>query len=169
MNNQIIQEISNLKRQYKNNNNTYEIYYLTQEDGNQITEEYFLKKLKNVINQKWDVKIVDNKKYIQRDLILSIDTTGEMECITRKMLKYKHIDNIKINLFNERKINCNNFSGSNQYDNVYKQKKMIFTKDGYQIILTIKVDLEKVTTYEIKIVFQSKLDERKLDMLFKML
>ena len=169
MNNQIIQEISNLKRQYLNNNNTYEIYYLTQEDGNQITEEYFLKKLKNVINQKWDVKIVDNKKYIQRDLTLSIDTTGEMECITRKMLKYKHIDNVKINLFNERKINCDNFSGSNQYDKVYKQKKMIFTKDGYQLILTIKVDLEKVTTYEIKIVFQSNLDERKLDMLFKML
>jgi len=169
MNNSIIREISNLKRQYNNNNNTYEIYYLTQEDGNQITEEYFLKKLKNVINQKWDVKIVDNKKYIQRDLTLSIDTTGEMECITRKMLKYKHIDNVKINLFNERKINCDNFSGSNQYDKVYKQKKMIFTKDGYQIILTIKVDLEKVTTYEIKIVFQSNLDERKLDMLFKIL
>ncbi len=169
MNKSIIQEISNLKRQYKNNNNIYEICYLTQEDGNQITEEYFLKKLKNIINQKWDVKIVDNKKYIKRDLILSIDTTGEMECITRKMLKYKHIDNIKINLFNERKVNSDNFSGSNQYDKVYKQKKMIFTKEGYKIILTIKVDLEKVTTYEIKIVLQSNLDEKKLDTLFKIL
>ena len=79
------------------------------------------------------------------------------------------MEHLKINLFNERKINCDNFSGSNQYDKVYKQKKMVFTKEGYKMILTIKTDLDKVTTYEIKIVFQSKLDERKLDMLFKIL
>ena len=170
MNKSIIQEIRNLKRQYQNNTNTYEISYLTQENGDAITEKYFLKKLKNVINQKWDeVKIIDNKKYIQRDLTLSIDTSGEMECITRKTLQYRHMNHLKINLFNERKINSDNFSGSDEYDKVYKQKKMVFRKDGYETILIIKVDLEKVTTYEIKIVLESRLDERKLDMLFKML
>ena len=170
MNNSIIKEITSLKNQYKDINNTYEIYCLTQESGEEITEEYFLKKLKNVINQKWeDVKIIDNKKYIKRDLTLMIDITGEMKCITRRMLKYKHINNIRINLFNERKIDCDNFSGSNKYDKVYKQKKMVFTKEGYQMILTIKTDLDKITTYEMKIVFKSNVDEKKLDMLFKML
>ena len=170
MNQTIIQEITSLKSQYKNMNNTYEISYLTQECGKEITEEYFLKRLKNIINQKWeDVKIIDNKKYIKNDLTLIIDITGEMRCITSKMLKYKHINNIGIKLFNERIINCDNFSGSNKYDKVYKQKKMVFTKEGYQMILTIKTDLDKVTTYEIKIVFKSNVNEQKLDMLFKML
>ena len=82
MNNSIIQEITNLKRNYNNKNNTYEIIFLNNNEEN--NEKYFFNKLKNVIKQKWDdVKILDNKKYIQKDLILIIDTTGDMECINR--------------------------------------------------------------------------------------
>ena len=164
MNQTIIREITNLKRNYNNDNNTYEINYLD------ITEDNFLNKLKNVFKQVWDsVKIIDNKEYIQRDLTLSIDGTGAMECLSRKMLKYRIFDEVRINLFNERKINTDNFGGSSKYDKVYKQKMMIFTKDEYKMILVIKTDLDKNTTYEIKILFKSRDDEKYLTSLFQIL
>ena len=154
---QIINEITYLKKKYVNNYNTYEINYLN------ITEKTFSEILKKLFHQKWDnVEIIDNKEYIQQGLILGIDTTGNMECISRKILKYKLLNNVRINLFNERKISTINFEGSDKYDKVYKQKKMIFSKNNFNIELIIKINSDKITTYEFKIHFKSIEDEQYL-------
>lgn len=162
----IINEISELKNNYKNNDNSYEIYILKQDNGEIINEQYFQEKLRKIIKYNWDdVKIIDNKKYIKNDLILSINTLGEIKCRKRIMLKYKNLDKFRINLYNERKINSDNFYTDIHYDKTYKQKKIVFSLNGFMIILTIKINeqkKEKITTFEIKIVFKSKEDEKYL-------
>ena len=45
----------------------------------------------------------------------------------------------------------------------------IFKKNDIELILIIKTDDDKNTTYEKKIVFQSSIDERNLEHIFKML
>ena len=164
MNQQIIQEISSLKRNYQNNLNTYEIQYL------EITEEHFMKQMKKVINEKWDdIKITDNKEYINRGMLMNINQSGDIHCESIKMLKYKFIGNVRINLFNKRKINSDNFSGSNKYEQVYKQKKIVFSKNTFELVMNIKTDNDKNTTYEMNIVFKSSTDERMLNDIFKIL
>lgn len=169
----IINSITELKKNYQNSNNFYEVCILKQNNGGPINEQYFQEKLKKIIKYNWnDVKIIDNKKYIKNDLILSINTLGEMKCRRRIMLKYKNIDKFRINLYNEKKINSDNFSGSNQYDKIYKQKKIVFRLNDFMVILTIKINeqnKEKSTIYEMKIVFKSKEDEKYLEEIFKIL
>lgn len=168
----IINSITELKKNYQNSNNSYEIY-IKQDNGKEITEEYFQEKLKKIIKYNWDdTKIIDNKKYIKNDLILSINTLGEMKCRKRIMLKYKNIDKFRINLYNEKKINSDNFYTDIYYDKIYKQKKIVFTLNHFMLILTIKINeqkKEKITTYEMKIVFKSKEDEKYLEKIFKIL
>ena len=157
----IKREISNLKRNYKNINNTYEIIYT-----GKLNEDIFQKKIKDIIKQKWDtIQIINEKVYIKKNLILNIDNTGEMKCISKKILKYKFINDFKINLYNERENNVNNIEGSDNYDDIYKQNRMVFTQNDYNLILLIKTsnDKDKTTTYEIKIQFKSNKDENKLD------
>ena len=170
MNQQIINEISNLKHNYQGKNNTYEIQYL------EMTEEIFMTKLKNITKGKWDsIKIIDNKEYINRGMVMNINQAGDINCINKKMLKYKYIDDsVKINLFNSRKINSDNFSGSTKYEKVYKQKNMVFSKNSFELMMKIKTEedkllKEKITTYEMNIVFKSENDERMLNDIFKLL
>ena len=173
MNQQIINEIITLKNQYNNDNNTYEIQYL------EMTEEIFMNKLKNITQSKWDsIKIIDNKEYINRGMEMNINQAGEINCISKKMLKYKYLDNVKINLFNSRKINSENFNGSTRYERVYKQKNMVFSKGSFELMMKIKTEeaksskdktATKITTYEMNIVFKSGNDERMLNDIFKML
>lgn len=155
----IKREISNLKRNYKNMNNTYEIIYT-----GELNEDIFQNKIKEIIKQKWDtIEIINEKIYIKKNLILKIDNTGEMKCISKKILKYRFVNDIKINLYNERDNNVNNIEGSDYYDDIYKQNRMVFTQNDYNLILLIKTSNDKETTYEIKIQFKSKKDENKLD------
>jgi len=172
MSQQIINEITNLKRNYQNNNNTYEVQYL------EITEEIFMNKLKNITKQKWDsIKITDDKEYNSNGMVLNIDPKGEMKCVNKRMLKYKYINNVRINLFNERPTNSENFNipKTNKYgkydnnDSVYKQKKMVFSKNTFDLMMIIKTDNDKTTTYEMNIVFKSSTDENKLNDIFKIL
>ena len=92
-----------------------------------------------------------------------------MKCVNKKMLKFKYVDNDRINLYNERQINVDNFNSSTQYDDSYKQKTMIFMKNNFKMILAIKTDSDKNTRYEIKIVFKSSEDERELEEYLKIL
>ena len=140
-------------------NNTYEIIYT-----GELNEDIFQNKIKEIIKQKWDtIEIINEKIYIKKNLILKIDNTGEMKCISKKILKYRFVNDIKINLYNERDNNVNNIEGSDYYDDIYKQNRMVFTQNDYNLILLIKTSNDKETTYEIKIQFKSKKDENKLD------
>ena len=174
MNSQIIQEITNLKQNYQNKSNIYEIEYLN------LEEKYFLDTLQKIIKSgNKDVKIIDDKEYINNGMILNIDNNGNMKCIGRRMLKYKYIDTVKINLYNDSKINVDNFPGSDEYQDLYKQKRMIFKINNIDLILTIKTrknpkatkkDEEKtITSYEIRIKFPSLLNEKCLESFSKYL
>jgi len=172
MNSQIIQEIALLKQNYQNHNNTYEINY------SNITKQDFINKLQNIKKHCNNIKIIDNKEYINRDLILTIDMNGNMKCINKRMLKYKVIDNIRIDLFNENQINTDNFGGNNYYQDVYKQKKIIFEKDSFTLSLIMKTrkndsgkkEEDKVfTIYDLKISFKSTVNEKELEKIFSML
>ena len=167
MNQQIINEIRNLKRNYQNNNNIYEIQYL------KITEEIFMNKLKKITRHKWEnITVEDNKEYANNGMTMNINQEGDIVCISKKMLKYKYLDNIKINLFNERKINSDNFGGSNIYEKEYKQKKMVFSKNGFDVVMiikTTKMDKDVVSEYEMNIVFKSGNNEMMLNDIFQLI
>jgi len=175
MNSKIIQEIAYLKNNYKNNTNIYEIEYLN------LDEKYFLDTLQKIIKSgNKNVKIIDDKEYIHNGMILNIDMNGNMICNNRKMLKYKYIDNVKINLYNDRVINVDNFPGSNNYNDLYKQKRMIFNINNIDLILTIKTrknpnpkpkkeEDKTITSYEIRIKMNSSINEKDLEVFTKYL
>lgn len=171
MNTQIIELITELKRNYENKNNTYDIQFLD------LEETYFVNIIKKLLNDGYkNVKIIDDKEYINNGMVFNVDIHGNMKCKSRKMLKYKYIDNIKVSLFNDRNISVDNFTTTNKYKDSYKQKRMIFKIYNFDFILiiktrkknTVKKDEEKTETkYEIKISFNTKEDENKLVDLFK--
>ena len=172
MNSQIIKEISLLKQNYQNNNNTYEVNY------NNITKEDFVNKLQNVKRICKNVSMVDNKEYVNNGMILNIDSNGNMECLSKKMLKYKIMNNVRIDLFNERQINTDNFSGSNNYQDIYKQKNIIFKQDNFSLVFSVKTRKNEnakkeedkvIVTYDFKISFKSGENENNLNKIFSML
>lgn len=171
MNSQIINEITFLKQNYKNNTNIYEIIY------NNITKEDFINKLEKIKKHCDNIKLIDNKEFINRGLILNADMNGDKKCISKKMLKYKIMNNVRIDLFNETEINTDNFSVSNNCEDSYRQKKIIFQKDNFTLSLIVKTrknekskkEEDKVfITYDFKISFKSSINEKQLENIFSM-
>jgi predicted HNH restriction endonuclease len=169
MNSQIIQNITDLKHRYNNNNNTYEIIY-------NLDDVVFSNILQNIVNDgNKDIKIKDDKVFYKNGLILNIDEHGNMECYNRKMLKYINMNNVRINLFNDRQLSANDFQTSNNYDDSFKQRRIIFEIQNFKISLVIKTrknpkskDEDKsITNYEMIIRFNTTENENNLNNIFK--
>ena len=130
MNKSIINEIAQLKTQYDNSNNTYEIVLKKDFDAKEFTN--ILKKCRN---QKWDdIDIQDSKLFINNNMILDVDANGNMKCYNKKMLKYKYIEDVKLNLYNQRKQNTDNFHCGLNTER-YVQSVVNFKRGGINVIL----------------------------------
>lgn len=139
MNKAIIKEISELKQQYNNNYNTYEI--LLKKDFN---AEEFANILKICRKHKWDdIDITDSKQFINGQMILDVDANGNMKCYNKKMLKFRYFNKIKLDLYNKRKTNTNNFHCGLRTER-FVQNVVKFKKCGVDVILLTKTTSERV-------------------------
>ena len=137
--NTIINEISELKQQYDNNFNTYEITLKKDFDAIEFTNI-----LKNCRHHKWDdIDITDSKQFINGQMILDVDTNGNMKCYNKKMLKYKFFNKIKLDLYNKRKNNTDNFHCGLRTER-FVQNEVNFKKDDVDVILSTKTTTERV-------------------------
>lgn len=160
----IIKEITELKQQYDNNHNTYEIVLRKDFDAEEFTN--ILKKCRN---HKWDdIEITDSKQFINQGTILDVDINGNMRCYSKKMLKFRYIDNVKLNLYNKRKMNIDGFHCGLRTER-FVQNMVIFKKNNIGVILMTKTLSERVgkktetiITRELIIRMKHVIDENKL-------
>ena len=167
----MIDYINNLKYKYTNLNNNFQIDY------NDIEKSNFLNIITKLKKYQKNIKILDNKVYINGNNLLYIDQNGNMENHYIKVLKYKYFNNIKVTLMNKRKVHTDNFNTS-FIENEYKEKKIIYNIENINILLIIKMiknknskkDEDKViTTYSIKLDFDMNENENNIKNVLKLL
>ena len=161
----IINEIRELKQQYNNNFNTYEIILLKDFDAAEFTN--ILKKCRT---HKWDdIDITDSKQFINAQMIMDVDTNGNMKCYNKKMLKFRFFGNTKLNLYNKRKMNTGGFHCGLKTER-FVQNKVIFKIGGIDVILFTKTTTvrigkkpETIVTRELVVRMKHNINENNLD------
>jgi hypothetical protein len=154
----LINDISYLKKNYRVNSN---IYKLTVKD---ISIEDFQKLIDKFIECKNKKDLVDNKEYLINNLKMSVTNDGDIRVKARKSLKYKQYnENIVLELYNEKNIPVENFYGLTEYDQIYKQKKIILQKtENISMSLIVKM-VDKELHYEVIIKMKSIENENLLN------
>jgi len=138
MNNQIIKDILFLKERYTYHSNIYKIEFLINENNFKNILQNIINENKNHIN---DIKIIDAKYYHDKNFILEILDNGIMNCLNIKKLKYiNYKNNVKLHLYSERKNYISNFSFKQNYEKIYKMKKIVFNIDNNLIEFNVVVD-----------------------------
>ena len=134
----IIKDIENLKSNYHNPKNQYK-YRI------KVDENSFKKHMENFLKQEWDnIKIVDGKYYYENDTILEIFESGIMNVYYLKKFKYiKYNDNEKLTLYNQKKIQVDDFYFKQNYRKILIMKKIIFTKNNNQYEFNVSIDEKK--------------------------
>lgn len=139
MQTQIIKDIEMLKKRYPYDSNLYKI-------EKNISEEDFKIKMQNFIKDKKLIKkvdIIDAKYYYDNNKKLEILDNGEMKCYNIKKLKYiKYDKTLKLTLYNERENHINYFDFKQNYEKVYKMKKIVFY-DNYNNIIEFNVIVDE--------------------------
>lgn len=157
---QILDDIYHLKQNYHYDNNTFKIKKTVSEEDFTIKIKYFIDNYKSNIK---NVKIIDTKNYHDYNYVLKIKDNGEMETNIVKKLKYKRYDNnIMLELYNKRNVDINQFVFKQNYDKIFKMKKIVI-EDKYEHFIEFIVCMEeketkndnKSKTFYINIITQS--------------
>ena len=139
MESKIIEDIEILKKRYSYDSNIYKIEKI-------VSEKIFKEKMKEYIKDKKsikNIKIIDAKYYYSNNKKLEILDNGDMKCHDIKKLKYiKYNQTLKLVLYNERENYINNFNFQQNYDIVYKMKKIIFY-DHYNNLIEFNVTVDE--------------------------
>lgn len=140
MNSQILDDIYMLKERYNYNNNTFNIKKNITENEFSILMKSFIDNYKTNIK---NVEIIDTKNYYDNNNILKIFDNGNMNSYSIKKLKYiKYNNKIRLDLYNKREKNVNNFNFKQNYDKIFKMKKILFT-DNYNNLIEFIVSMEE--------------------------
>jgi len=147
----IIKDIENLKKDYHNPHNQYK-YRI------KVDEKSFKKHMENFLKQKWDnIEIVDGKYYYENDTILEIFESGIMNVYYLKKFKYiKYNDNEKLTLYNQKKIQVEDFYFKQNYRKILIMKKIILKKNNNRYEFTVSIDEKKNQNFIINFITQSK-------------
>lgn len=143
MNSQILDDIYMLNNRYSHDNNTFKIKKVISEEEFSVIMKKFIDNYKTNIK---NVEIIDTKNYHDYNNILKISDNGNMKSYTVKNLKFIRYDNkLRLDLYNERESFVNNFNFKQNYDKIFKMKKILFSDDNNNIIEFI-VSMEEKDT-----------------------
>jgi len=147
----IIKDIENLKNKYHNPHNQYK-YRI------KVSEDDFQKYMENFLKEEWDnIEIVDGKYYYENDTILEIFESGVMNVYYLKKFKYiKYNDNEKLTLYNQKKIQVDDFHFKQNYRKILIMKKIILKKNNNQYEFTVSIDEKKNQNFIINFITFSK-------------
>lgn len=171
---QILDDIYQLKQNYHYDNNTFKIKKTVSEEDFTNKMKYFIDNYKKNIK---NVKIVDTKNYHDYDYILKIYDNGEMKTNIIKKLKYKRYNNnLLLELYNKREVDMSHFIFKQNYDKIFKMKKIII-EDKYEHIIEFIVCMEekdtkndnKTKTFNINIITRSGNISNKLENVIELL
>lgn len=170
---QILDDIYQLKENYHNDNNTFKIKKTVTEEDFTLKMKFFIDNYKKNIK---DVRIIDTKNYHDYNSILKIYDNGDMESSIIKKLKYVKYDNVMLELYNQRNIQVNHFNFKQNYDKIFKMKKIII-EDKYEHFIEFIVCMEEKDTkndnkskiFNINIITQSDNISNKLENIIELL
>lgn len=170
---QILDDIYQLKKNYHNDNNTFKIKKTVTEEDFTLKMKFFIDNYKKNIK---DVRIIDTKNYHDYNSILKIYDNGDMESSIIKKLKYVKYDNVMLELYNQRNIQVNHFNFKQNYDKIFKMKKIII-EDKYEHFIEFIVCMEEKDTkndnkskiFNINIITQSDNISNKLENIIELL
>ncbi|SVA26954.1 uncharacterized protein METZ01_LOCUS79808 [marine metagenome] len=135
----IIKDIENLKMKYHNPHNQYKYRIKVSEDDFKKYMESFLKQ------EKWDnIEIIDGKYYYENDTILEIFEDGMMNAYYIKKFKYiNYNENQKLTLYNQKKIQVDDFHFKQDYRKILIMKKIILKKNNNRYEFNVSIDEKK--------------------------
>jgi len=134
-----IKDIENLKMKYHNPHNQYKYRIKVSEDNFKKYMESFLKE------EKWDnIEIIDGKYYYENDTILEIFEDGMMNAYYIKKFKYiNYNENQKLTLYNQKKIQVDDFHFKQNYRKILIMKKIILKKNNNRYEFNVSIDEKK--------------------------
>jgi len=169
METQIIRDIEMLKTRYSYDSNIYKI-------ENIVSEKIFKEKMQEYIKDKKTIKnidIIDAKYYYDNNKKLEILDNGDMKCYDIKKLKYiRYNQTLKLQLYNERENYINNFDFKQNYETVYKMKKIIFTDINdnlFEFNVTVDENDNKNKIFIINIITKSSNNTNNIQNMLKLL
>ena len=135
----IIKDIENLKMKYHNPHNQYKYRIKVSEDDFKKYMESFLKE------ENWDnIEIIDGKYYYEKDTILEIFENGIMNAYYIKKFKYiNYNENQKLTLYNQKKIQVDDFHFKQDYRKILIMKKIILKKNNNRYEFNVSIDEKK--------------------------
>ena len=139
MTHHIIKDIVNLKSTYHNPQNEYKYRIKVSEDDFKKYMESFLK------HESWDnIEIIDGKYYYDNDTILEIFEDGIMNVYYIKKFKYiNYNENQKLTLYNQKKIQVDDFHFKQDYRKILIMKKIILKKNNNRYEFNVSIDEKK--------------------------
>lgn len=148
----IIKDIEKLKLTYHNPNNQYKYRIKVSEDDFKKYMESFLKE------ESWDdIEIIDGKYYYENDTILEIFEDGMMNAYYIKKFKYiNYNENQKLTLYNQKKIQVDDFHFKQNYRKILIMKKIILKKNNNRYEFTVNIDEKKNQNFIINCITISK-------------
>lgn len=148
----IIKDIENLKMKYHNLHNQYKYRIKVSEDDFKKYMESFLKE------EKWDnIEIIDGKYYYENDTILEIFEDGMMNAYYIKKFKYiNYNENQKLTLYNQKKIQVDDFHFKQNYRKILIMKKIVLKKNNNRYEFTVNIDEKKNQNFIINCITISK-------------
>lgn len=148
----IIKDIEKLKLTYHNPNNQYKYRIKVSEDDFKKYMESFLKE------ESWDdIEIIDGKYYYENDTILEIFEDGMMNAYYIKKFKYiNYNENQKLTLYNQKKIQVDDFHFKQDYKKILIMKKIILKKNNNRYEFTVNIDEKKNQNFIINCITISK-------------
>ena len=148
----IIKDIENLKMKYHNLHNQYKYRIKVSEDDFKKYMESFLKE------EKWDnIEIIDGKYYYENDTILEIFEDGMMNAYYIKKFKYiNYNENQKLTLYNQKKIQVDDFHFKQNYRKILIMKKIVLKKNNNRYEFNVSIDEKKNQNFIINCITISK-------------
>jgi len=148
----IIKDIEKLKLTYHNPNNQYKYRIKVSEDDFKKYMESFLKE------ESWDdIEIIDGKYYYENDTILEIFEDGMMNAYYIKKFKYiNYNENQKLTLYNQKKIQVDDFHFKQNYRKILIMKKIILKKNNNRYEFNVNIDEKKKQSFIINCITISK-------------
>lgn len=148
----IIKDIENLKMKYHNPHNQYKYRIKVSEDNFKKYMESFLKE------ENWDnIEIIDGKYYYENDTILEIFEDGMMNAYYIKKFKYiNYNENQKLTLYNQKKIQVDDFHFKQNYRKILIMKKIILKKNNNRYEFNVSIDEKKNQNFIINCITISK-------------
>ncbi len=135
----IIKDIVNSKSTYHCPHNQYKYRIKVSEDNFKKYMESFLKE------ESWDdIEIIDGKYYYENDTILEIFEDGIMNAYYIKKFKYiNYNENQKLTLYNQKKIQVDDFHFKQNYRKILIMKKIILKKNNNRYEFNVSIDEKK--------------------------